>query len=100
MGNTASFQALPPRVSKVATKAAVGAMFDDDAFAKHQGEDGLVDKSVVLRIANEREATHEQLVMINVVQFALVKLKLDGEWGRTKGAERLNGIESFNLTRV
>ena len=99
MGATASVQALPARVSKAGAKAVAGALFDSEAFAQQQGEDGLVAKSVVLGIAQERKITHEALMMKNVVQFALVKQKLNAAWDQTKGTERLIGIESFNLTR-
>ena len=100
MGNISSVQVLPARVSKAGAKAVAGALFDSDAFAQHQDEDGLVDKAVFIRIAQEREITHERLVMTNIVQFVRVKQELDAEWGRMKGTERLNAIESFNLTKV
>ena len=100
MGSTASVQTLPDRVSKAAAKAAAGALFDAGDFAQHQGEDGLITKAVLIRIAQERGFTHEQLLMTNIVQFVRVKKELDAEWDRTKGTERLKAIESFNITKV
>ena len=100
MGGSASVQALDQRVSKAEAKAVAGSLFDADTFAKHAGEDNLITKRVLLKIAKEREITHETVVINNLVQFSHVKFALGGEWEKTKGTERLNAIVSFNLTKA